>query len=1210
MIKIKTVLFVVALLVWPCCAELIIHIQNPWRDEPNATNELTIYGCDELGWTVNVATEMIAEGNDWYKVAINILDKNNNSKLTIARQVGGPFEQRGVASLRTMFDGSPSDQREVWISYADKNADEVITHDPLEVGATVLYFLNPWPEVSPKVSYNGVSIPMNIDTEHDGWYKTSIMGDRSSMKLSFEEYFGSSFYNSVGKTFNASEEPIDLSAYRDSGQILYIWPSPMPVGPPKIATEFPEIFGDAPFRTITALVRDQKADGHEFETNIPNYNVIRGMVEERLINGKIKKGNISYQSEGLESWFETEIIDDDVTNDTCIEIELRKTDNGGWEFDSDWYGGFFPIDDFNPHNEKKLPDYEGKLRNFHFTMELHTQFDYYEGREQIFSFTGDDDVWVFINGKLAIDLGAPHPPMSGSVMLDDIKREFDLEHGKTYSLDMFYCERQTGGSNFKMNTTINLRNNSSLFCDSLELGNTTKYSIKELLSSDEFKKDCGFNIYDSLDYDTVPAIVDFLITGPYFDAVDTLKEGTNFGGITVEGDSTISIDTAQITELTSGEYRVTFISQHDKSLSGHITFTINRLRPAIIRADTSGIILSVGDTTFYQNISLPVTFTSDTSCTIYYEIDDTASGAIDEKGTITLAGDTVTVKAWALSADGHFLPSDTVQLYFLRELTASWVKLKTEYQSETNGGTFYFGNEVDFQLETNCEFIKYTDDGSDTKSGILYTGGEVSIESDSPDELIVNTYAYGSGFEDAEYSFTLIRDTLPELVADTSADPHVTFNKSISVTLELSKEAKENRWKGVKIFYSTDGSIPDSSKHFYDGDPVEINKTTTLRAVAYSINAVESPTLSEKYIKLSSVEKGYYSDRDGNGKIETVSLKLSHEPESAPDSILVISPFDSDEKVLIKEGITLEGTSLTVSFEDDQFSFKKESTGFDDSKLAILYGDFFDRDTVTITDSVAPVILSGQFIPGEIVQPVTDSKERHKDTLIVYYSEDITVEHDDTPHSFKGSNSSYNMVLTEVSVDGHRLRAVVEKIDGGVPTIGTDRDSIKIDVNSITKDLKGSEQKIHGNRYGPLEVLEPKYSLSITAINPFNPDNPAEFPSVLKSSDLRVQSAQITIADFLLTIKNPKQIDGTMQITDYLGNGIISLESKEQSNDRIGCYLADTDDRTIFVFYWSGQNKQGRVVGSGSYIAQVSVKDPSGKVTSKQVPVGIQRCKK
>nr|WP_320011327.1 fibro-slime domain-containing protein [uncultured Desulfobulbus sp.] len=107
---------------------------------------------------------------------------------------------------------------------------------------------------------------------------------------------------------------------------------------------------------------------------------------------------------------------------------------------------FFPIDG-------QLFDNEGNSHNYHFTYELHTDFSYQQG--QTFSFTGDDDLWVFINNELVIDLGGVHGAMSSSVNLDTLS----LTEGDTYSLDLFFAERHTSASNFKIETSIVLQNN-------------------------------------------------------------------------------------------------------------------------------------------------------------------------------------------------------------------------------------------------------------------------------------------------------------------------------------------------------------------------------------------------------------------------------------------------------------------------------------------------------------------------------------------------------------------------------------------------------------------------------------------------------------------------------------------------------------------------------------------------------------------------------
>lgn len=98
----------------------------------------------------------------------------------------------------------------------------------------------------------------------------------------------------------------------------------------------------------------------------------------------------------------------------------------------------FSSDDFTP-----LGDGNGA-----FTTEIHTVFQYKEG--QTFSFTGDDDLWIFIDGKLAVDVGGMHPARTGSIELDTL----GLVPDQAYTMDIFHAERCYGSSNFHIETTI------------------------------------------------------------------------------------------------------------------------------------------------------------------------------------------------------------------------------------------------------------------------------------------------------------------------------------------------------------------------------------------------------------------------------------------------------------------------------------------------------------------------------------------------------------------------------------------------------------------------------------------------------------------------------------------------------------------------------------------------------------------------------------
>ena len=89
-------------------------------------------------------------------------------------------------------------------------------------------------------------------------------------------------------------------------------------------------------------------------------------------------------------------------------------------------------------------------RNQHFCFESHANFRFKHGLK--FSFRGDDDIWVFIDNKLAVDLGGPHLAAPGYVDLDKFMP--DAEVGTSYDIDIFFCDRRTTMSNVHIKTNM------------------------------------------------------------------------------------------------------------------------------------------------------------------------------------------------------------------------------------------------------------------------------------------------------------------------------------------------------------------------------------------------------------------------------------------------------------------------------------------------------------------------------------------------------------------------------------------------------------------------------------------------------------------------------------------------------------------------------------------------------------------------------------
>ena len=128
---------------------------------------------------------------------------------------------------------------------------------------------------------------------------------------------------------------------------------------------------------------------------------------------------------------------------------------------------FFPVDDdpFTPASERtyaQIPPYYDVaktwpkqlddagnpiMHNFSFTSEVKYWFKYESGKSYKLDFVGDDDVWVFVNKKLAVDLGGIHTPVEGSVTIDS---KYGISAGNIYQIAVFQAERQTTGSSYKL----------------------------------------------------------------------------------------------------------------------------------------------------------------------------------------------------------------------------------------------------------------------------------------------------------------------------------------------------------------------------------------------------------------------------------------------------------------------------------------------------------------------------------------------------------------------------------------------------------------------------------------------------------------------------------------------------------------------------------------------------------------------------------------
>lgn len=149
------------------------------------------------------------------------------------------------------------------------------------------------------------------------------------------------------------------------------------------------------------------------------------------------------------------------------------TNDGGHTY---IYGnkGVFPIDDFDfSADDPTTIKYNGT--NFHYTAHLQFALRVKADGTEIFKFEGDDDVWVFLNNKLILDIGGLHEMLTGYFTINSdntittytqdklssdemTKRtyslsDFGIKKGDIVNLDFFYAERSTTESNMRITIT-------------------------------------------------------------------------------------------------------------------------------------------------------------------------------------------------------------------------------------------------------------------------------------------------------------------------------------------------------------------------------------------------------------------------------------------------------------------------------------------------------------------------------------------------------------------------------------------------------------------------------------------------------------------------------------------------------------------------------------------------------------------------------------
>ncbi len=615
----------------------VLHIYHPWRTNSTFKDSLVYISIGNNILNNPTATQRDVYYPYWFNYKFDAATVGStNWASTMAqfniyrRQNEWPqvtfFNEMSRPLASSLF---PTGVYETWL-YTTTSGNYELLFSPLE--PKTIRLMSPWDNMSPMMIVDGDTVRMGpitaniLDTTQSdtcGWYQGTYFKHTDDWSVQFRQSFGTEFYSLEGLMGEDGGfgTPISLDSMVALHDTVWVYPYPLSSSAPRFKEVYPERLGICPTMKISAMLLDWAGESYAdnididfggiyggnayttVEHNGQEYKTcgghVLGMVEEYLskdglpvrVDSTLFPWDQCSAGREVDKWFVPEVLATgpdgrEYTNATCRDIDLKLDAEGFWLADvtespngcnDPTNPGFYPLDDFEYLDSAKTIknpkfdwDVQGCKHNYSFSMKITAQFKYIKG--QYFEFRGDDDVWVFINNRLVVDIGGCHSPVEGAVDLDTL----GLTEGTEYPFHIFFSERNATGSNFKMRTSINLQTQRTYYSEEVKTSDgTISYNLMQLLVDESLS--CDVSSVTKVEKKEAQSVF-LLIGGNLPKDGKTLDPGLNYGGILInENMAGFTIDTTAIVRsrsLASGSYALVCYLASDLSQYQVIPFTV------------------------------------------------------------------------------------------------------------------------------------------------------------------------------------------------------------------------------------------------------------------------------------------------------------------------------------------------------------------------------------------------------------------------------------------------------------------------------------------------------------------------------------------------------------------------------------------------------------------------------------------------------------